>query len=37
NRERMCARRKAHAEGEWVRKAAEAYAEKRKTNSTQVA
>jgi ring-1,2-phenylacetyl-CoA epoxidase subunit PaaA len=30
NRERMKARRKAYAEGEWVRKAAAAYAEKHK-------
>jgi ring-1,2-phenylacetyl-CoA epoxidase subunit PaaA len=29
NRERMAARRKAHEEGEWVRRAAQAYAEKR--------
>jgi ring-1,2-phenylacetyl-CoA epoxidase subunit PaaA len=30
NRERMAARRKAHADGAWVREAAAAYAEKRK-------
>lgn len=33
NRERMTARRKAHEEGEWVRRAAEAYAEKRRTKA----
>lgn len=33
NRERMTARRKAHEEGEWVRRAAEAYAEKRRKKS----
>jgi ring-1,2-phenylacetyl-CoA epoxidase subunit PaaA len=30
NRERLAARRKAHEEGDWVRAAAQAYAEKRK-------
>jgi ring-1,2-phenylacetyl-CoA epoxidase subunit PaaA len=30
NRDRMAARRKAHADGAWVRDAAAAYAEKRK-------
>ena len=33
NRERMTARRKAHAEGEWVRRAAEAYAAKKRAKS----
>jgi len=33
NRERMTARRKAHEEGEWVRRAAEAYAEKRRSKT----
>jgi ring-1,2-phenylacetyl-CoA epoxidase subunit PaaA len=32
NKQRLEARRKAHEEGEWVRAAAAAYAEKRKTN-----
>jgi ring-1,2-phenylacetyl-CoA epoxidase subunit PaaA len=31
NRERLAARRKAHDEGAWVREAALAHAEKRKT------
>ncbi|WP_375458141.1 1,2-phenylacetyl-CoA epoxidase subunit PaaA [uncultured Enterovirga sp.] len=31
NRERLAARRKAHREGEWVREAAAAYVEKRRT------
>jgi ring-1,2-phenylacetyl-CoA epoxidase subunit PaaA len=31
NRERLAARRKAHDEGAWVREAAEAYAEKRRS------
>ena len=35
NRERLAARRKAHADGAWVREAAVAYAEKRR--SRQVA
>jgi ring-1,2-phenylacetyl-CoA epoxidase subunit PaaA len=34
NRERMEARRKAHADGEWVRDAAMAYAEKRRKRET---
>jgi ring-1,2-phenylacetyl-CoA epoxidase subunit PaaA len=33
NRERLAARRKAHDDGEWVREAATAYAEKRKARS----
>jgi ring-1,2-phenylacetyl-CoA epoxidase subunit PaaA len=33
NRERMAARRKAHEEGEWVRRAAEAYAEKHRSKT----
>lgn len=33
NRERMTARRKAHEEGEWVRRAAEAYAEKHRSKT----
>lgn len=37
NRERMEARRQAHAEGEWVRKAAEAYAEKQRLRENKVA
>jgi ring-1,2-phenylacetyl-CoA epoxidase subunit PaaA len=35
NRERMKARRKAHAEGAWVREAALAYAEKRKARAAR--
>jgi ring-1,2-phenylacetyl-CoA epoxidase subunit PaaA len=31
NRDRLAARRKAHEEGAWVREAARAYAEKRKS------
>jgi ring-1,2-phenylacetyl-CoA epoxidase subunit PaaA len=31
NRERLAARRKAHDEGAWVREAAQAYAEKRRS------
>jgi len=34
NRDRIAARRKAHAEGAWVREAAAAYAEKRKFRQT---
>ncbi len=37
NHERMMARRKAHADGEWVRAAATAYAAKRENNNRQVA
>ena len=33
NRERLAARRKAHEDGEWVREAANAYAEKREARS----
>jgi ring-1,2-phenylacetyl-CoA epoxidase subunit PaaA len=33
NRERLAARRKAHADGEWVREAANAYAAKRKARA----
>jgi ring-1,2-phenylacetyl-CoA epoxidase subunit PaaA len=35
NRERMKARRKAHADGAWVREAALAYAEKRKARAEE--
>jgi len=34
NRDRLTARRKAHAEGAWVREAAAAYAQKRRTRQT---
>jgi ring-1,2-phenylacetyl-CoA epoxidase subunit PaaA len=37
NKQRLDARRKAHQEGEWVRKAAAAYAEKKKMKATTVA
>jgi ring-1,2-phenylacetyl-CoA epoxidase subunit PaaA len=37
NKQRLDARRKAHEEGEWVRKAAAAYAEKKKMKATTVA
>jgi ring-1,2-phenylacetyl-CoA epoxidase subunit PaaA len=37
NRERLEARRRAHAEGEWVREAAEAYARKRSTREQPAA
>lgn len=37
NKERLDARRKAWEEGEWVREAAAAYAEKRKTKQTKAA
>jgi ring-1,2-phenylacetyl-CoA epoxidase subunit PaaA len=37
NRERLEARRRAHAEGEWVRQAAEAYARKRETREQPAA
>jgi ring-1,2-phenylacetyl-CoA epoxidase subunit PaaA len=37
NKQRLDARRKAHEEGEWVRKAAGAYAEKKKMKATTVA
>ena len=37
NHERMAARRKAHAEGEWVRAAATVYAAKQENNDRQVA
>ena len=32
NKERLEARNKAHADGQWVREAAQAYAEKKKEN-----
>nr|MBA4140862.1 1,2-phenylacetyl-CoA epoxidase subunit A [Segetibacter sp.] len=35
--QRLDARRKAHDEGEWVRQAASAYAEKQKMKATMVA
>ena len=34
NHERLASRRKAHAEGAWVREAAEAYAQKRRPELT---
>ena len=37
NRERLAARRKAHADGEWVRRAAAAHAEKHRQSSASVA
>jgi ring-1,2-phenylacetyl-CoA epoxidase subunit PaaA len=37
NRDRMAARRKAHEEGEWVREAALAYAEKQQARRSAVA
>ncbi len=37
NKQRLDARRKAHDEGEWVRQAAVAYAEKKKMKATMVA
>ena len=37
NKERLDARIKAHEDGTWVRKAAEAFAEKRKLRSQKVA
>jgi len=37
NRQRLAARNKAHEEGEWVRKAALAYAEKKASRQTKVA
>jgi ring-1,2-phenylacetyl-CoA epoxidase subunit PaaA len=37
NKQRLDARRKAHEEGEWVRKAAAAYGEKKKMKATTVA
>jgi ring-1,2-phenylacetyl-CoA epoxidase subunit PaaA len=37
NKQRLDARRKAHEEGEWVRQAAVAYAEKKKIKATMVA
>ena len=37
NRERLAARRKAHDEGEWVRVAAAAYAEKQRQSATEAA
>lgn len=37
NRERIRARQKAHAEGEWVRRAAEAYAAKQRQKNNKVA
>lgn len=37
NKQRLEARRKAHEEGEWVRQAAVAYAEKKKIKATMVA
>ena len=36
NRERLAARRKAHDEGAWVREAAAAYAEKRRTRAAEI-
>jgi ring-1,2-phenylacetyl-CoA epoxidase subunit PaaA len=37
NRERLAARNKAHDEGEWVRQAATAYAEKQQRQATEAA
>ena len=37
NRERIRARQKAHDDGEWVRRAAEAYAEKKRRKPNKVA
>jgi ring-1,2-phenylacetyl-CoA epoxidase subunit PaaA len=34
NKERIAARKKAHSDGEWVRQAASAYAEKMRTKVT---
>jgi ring-1,2-phenylacetyl-CoA epoxidase subunit PaaA len=36
NKERLEARKKAHAEGAWVREAASAYAKKKKLNSPPI-